>query len=276
MAKSKKKQHGNKKSSKKEQQKQLRNIIGQANGQTDPLNSIPNTFCDDDNVNKNANNDNNSKQNNHVATIRHFASASLPPNILHQCLELFKTNMGDMYRESKWGLDVDEKLKELQHHDARFLVVVLSSTLTDNDSVTQHATATSIMSTMRTEESNNEVADDTTKSESVLGFAHFRYEPDDDDHPKLPITYLYELQINPSYQRKHGLGKRLMTIVELLSLKLQMKKVMLTVFHSNEAAMGFYTKRMRYAVDECSPSNFEGEENEGCDYEILSKALGGA
>lgn len=62
-----------------------------------------------------------------------------------------------------------------------------------------------------------------------------------------------------------------MTITELVSIKLRMKKVMLTVFHANEGAMKFYL-RNKYAIDECSPSNFEG--NEDCDYEILSKPIG--
>ena len=130
-----------------------------------------------------------------------------------------------------------------------------------------------------------EVADDTdgatatltTADNKVLGFTHFRYEPNDDDEsstPTQPITYLYELQIHPTLQ-KLGMGKRLMTIVELLSFKCHMEKVMLTVFKMNDRAMGFYLNKMKYGVDECSPSNYEGCED--CDYEILSKSLvGGA
>lgn len=64
-----------------------------------------------------------------------------------------------------------------------------------------------------------------------------------------------------------------MNIVELLALSSKMHKVMLTVFKTNKKAMGFYLNKMKYEVDESSPSNFEGEENENCDYEILSKSL---
>ena len=121
------------------------------------------------------------------------------------------------------------------------------------------------------EVNSNNKDDQDINNYKVLGFAHFRYELDDNDTPpQHTITYLYELQILPSTQG-HGLGKKLMTIIELLSIKNQMKKVMLTVFHVNKNAMGFYTKN-KYVVDECSPSNFEG--NEDCDYEILSKCLG--
>ena len=179
------------------------------------------------------------------ARIEHFASP-LPPNLLEQCLNLFEENMGDFYRSSSWGLDMDEKRNELTHDDARFLIV-----MADDDDDT------------------NAVAEESAK---VLGFAHFRYEEDDEEEPTAPVSYLYELQIQ-STQQKSGLGKRIMNIVELLALSSQMQKVMLTVFKSNKRAMGFYLNKMKYEVDESSPSNFEGEENENCDYEILSKCL---
>ena len=263
MTKSKKTQQGKKKSykrvTKKELLKQLNGILAEANALQNPLESIPPAFLSvplsspSPNNNDDGNNESSSSpiQSNNVATIRHYASP-LPPNILKQCLELFNTNMGDMYRQSQWGLDMDDKLKELQDGDARFLVV-LSSSSSESES-----------------NENNNVGSDNTKEEkesqnetpinheqcTVLGFAHFRYYPDDEDHPKHPITYLYELQIHPTHQ-KLGLGKQLMNMIELLSFKLKMNKVMLTVFLSNKAAMIFY-KRKRYDVDECSPSNFEG------------------
>ena len=176
--------------------------------------------------------------------IGHFTSP-LPPPLLEQCLNLFEENMGEFYRSSSWGLDMNEKRKELTHDDARFLLVIM-----DDD------------------ESDAAVEE----SPKVLGFAHFRYEEDDEDDPTAPVSYLYELQIQ-STQQKAGLGKRLMNIVELLALSSKMHKVMLTVFKTNKKAMGFYLNKMKYEVDESSPSNFEGEENENCDYEILSKSL---
>lgn len=185
------------------------------------------------------------------ARIDHFASP-LSPGILDQCLKLFEENMGDLYRSSNWGLDLDEKRKELTHDDARFLIVFA------DDEELDAATIDGISPTIP----------------SVLGFAHFRYEEDDEDDPTAPVSYIYELQIQ-SKQQKVGLGKRLMNIVEMLALKSRMQKVMLTVFKANSNAMRFYLNKMKYEVDECSPSNFEGEENESCDYEILSKSLVG-
>lgn len=183
------------------------------------------------------------------ARIEHFSSP-LKSCLIEQCLELFEENMGDFYRASSWGLDMEEKRKELTHDGARFLIV-----LEDDD-----------------DERDTESSDDKRTNPRVLGFAHFRYEEDDEDDPTAPVLYLYELQIQ-STQQKAGMGKRLMNIMELLAMKSKMHKVMLTVFKENVKAIGFYLNKMKYEVDECSPSNFEGEENEHCDYEILSKSL---
>jgi hypothetical protein len=55
-----------------------------------------------------------------------------------------------------------------------------------------------------------------------------------------------------------------------------MYKIILTVFKCNRGAMKFYLEKLKgYEIDECSPSNFEGVENENAEYEILSKCLGG-
>lgn len=180
------------------------------------------------------------------ARIEHFVSP-LSLSLLEQCLNLFEGNMEDMYKSSSWGFDMEEKRNEFTHDDARFLII-----LADRGS--------------------KETPSDSDTSQRVLGFAHYRYEEDDEDDPTVPVSYLYELQIQSTHQ-KAGLGKRLMTLVELLALKSKMHKVMLTVFKTNAKAMSFYLNKMKYKVDECSPSNFEGEENENCDYEILSKSL---
>ena len=148
MAKSKKKQQGKKsfKRSEGDLQKQLQNnILAEANSQMDPLRNLPSAFLSislspprselvaDDGQN-NSNNDT-STQNN-AAIIQHFSSP-LPPNILKQYLGLFQMNMGDMYRQSSWGLDVEEKLKELQHVDAIFLVVLSSESCAETALATE-------------------------------------------------------------------------------------------------------------------------------------------
>ena len=163
---------------------------------------------------------------------------------------------------------MDDKRKELMHADARFLMV-----LSDN-----HETVTNGDGDDNNDSSSAGKDDDCQVQ--VLGFLHYRHEFHNDDPDIGPaITYLYELQISPTLQNC-GLGKRLMTTLELLSLHCHMHKIVLTVFKTNLGAMNFYLKKMKgWGVDESSPSNYGGyENNEGCDYEILSKALiiGGA
>lgn len=251
--------------------KQLKRILADANAQSDPLAALPSAFLSVDLNNNNAaaaeNNDTSPTKN---ATI-HYYKSPLPSSILNQCLDLFEANMGEMYKKSEWGLNMEEKRKELEHEDARFLIIILDKQRADDS--WQTSPSSNDAAAVATENNNSTLS----KEKQVIGFAHFRYEQDDEDDdspPNNPITYLYELQISPSHT-SNGLGQTLMTIIELLSYKFQMTKVILTVFKCNTGAMNFYLKKLRgYEVDECSPSNFEGEENENVEYEILSKRIG--
>lgn len=272
--------------------KQLKRILADANAHSDPLAALPSAFLS---VNLNNNNnvaaaaDNNNdtaaattahatKNNNH-ATI-HYYKSPLPSSLLNQCLDLFETNMGGMYKKSEWGLNMEEKKKELQHDDARFLIILLDE---HKDTTTPHGRQTpsspnnDIAAASIAATSDNSENISTSPKQEVIGFAHFRYEQDEDSSSlknNNPITYLYELQISPS-QTSNGLGQKLMTIIELLSYKFRMTKVILTVFKCNTGAMKFYLQKLKgYEVDESSPSNFEGEENESVEYEILSKRIG--
>ena len=240
-----------------------------------------------------------SVQNNDSIEFRHYTSQFLPKEILHQCLQLFEMNMSDMYSDSHWGLDMHEKEAEMRHASARFLVALSpsSSVPSSTDTIAgdcdassaaavgarNNALPTMTIPTAPPPTTSPKVAptistndtSDTCNSNAivVLGFIHYRYEGDDDIQPSLPITYLYEIQIHQSHQ-KFGLGSRLLSLVEDISRRLHMKKVMLTVFLANANAMAFYDRR-GYAIDKCSPSNFTstGEEINDCDYEILSKVL---
>ncbi|KAF6023721.1 NAA40 [Bugula neritina] len=99
-----------------------------------------------------------------------------------------------------------------------------------------------------------------------VAFCHFRFDMDFD----LAVLYCYEIQLEEKVQRK-GLGRFLMQLMELMAFKTQMRKVVLTVFHDNKAAMSFYKSRLNYGVDETSPSAVEAEWE--VNYEILSKTI---
>ena len=45
-----------------------------------------------------------------------------------ECVRLFLDNMKEEYERSSWGLDMDEKLREFRHEDARFLILRDSKT----------------------------------------------------------------------------------------------------------------------------------------------------
>jgi GNAT superfamily N-acetyltransferase len=168
-------------------------------------------------------------------TIR-FHSSPLPEKLLTKCLDLFERNMGDMYQTSDWGLNMLEKREELAHKNARFL------TCSHSDS----------------------------SSNDLVAFAHFRFDVNDDDDPTEEVLYVYELQVDASVRRA-GLGRHFMSILELVARRARMKKAMLTVFKSNKAAIQFYTVKMKYKVDEISPSMYDCGQD--ADYEILSKRV---
>lgn len=150
---------------------------------------------------------------------------------LPELMKLFEENMAEQYRKSSWGLNLEEKQAELSHAKARFLVLL-------------------------------------DAEEELAGFCHYRLDYDDEDAPADVVVYVYELQIRERYRRQ-GLGKKLMAIVEQMALKLELPKVMLTVFRINQAAIHFY-QGLDYVVDESSPS----QHGEKADYEILSKKIG--
>lgn len=162
----------------------------------------------------------------------------LPPNLLQDAMNMFEENMEALYRNSSWGLNLDEKRDELSHKNARFLLVY-----------------------------NNHVADDEESSE-LVGYCHFRFENDDEDDPTEIVVYVYELQVSSKYQHC-GIGQRLMERTHEIARKAGLKKLMLTVFNANNAAQKFY-KKLGYAIDNTSPiSTIEHQS----DYEIMSIVL---
>jgi ribosomal protein S18 acetylase RimI-like enzyme len=164
-----------------------------------------------------------------------LSSAYLSDDLLKQCLDLFERNMGDLYRNSSWGLDMVKKAEELQHRKARFLLAFAS---------------------------------DENNDKELASFAHFRFDYDDDEEPTCTVLYVYEIHVESNYRRK-GLGRRVMAILESVARQAEMQKVILTVFKKNESAMNFYIDSLGYRIDEYSPSKF----GEPADYEILSKSV---
>lgn len=149
-------------------------------------------------------------------SVKFAPSGALSDQRFRDCLGLFERNMGAFYRNSSWGLDMDEKALELKHEKARFLLL--------------------------------------TDDENLAGFVHFRFSYDDEEYPSCAVLYVHEIQIDET-SRRQGLGKKLMDITETIASKAEMTKVVLTVFKANKAAMNFY-QDLEYSIDESSPSKF--------------------
>jgi len=96
-----------------------------------------------------------------------------------------------------------------------------------------------------------------------VAFCHFRFDMDFDDD----VLYVYEVQLEETVRRK-GLGKMMLKMLELMMVKAEMVKIMLTCFKHNQAASSFFKDCLKYEVDETCPYNTIYEQ---FDYEILSR-----
>jgi N-alpha-acetyltransferase 40 len=191
--------------------------------------------------------DDESNDNHHQhVSIEYFTSADIGSSdvaVWKELMDLFEENMGDLYRQSSWGLDLDEKSREFQHRKARFLIV-------------------------RQKQDQQDESATTAASSSLVAYCHYRFCLDDDEQPTCAVLYVYELQV-ASNQRRQGWGRRLMQLVEDLAQAADMPKVTLTVFLKNKQALRFYQETLHYEIDPTSPSMY----NERTDYEILSKTV---
>lgn len=151
--------------------------------------------------------------------LKYFAGPSAPVDIL---LDLFERNMGDLYRKSSWGLDLQQKADDLAHRRARHLILY-------------------------------------DEKDNVAAFCHYQFDYDDEENPERVVFYVYELQIEENYQRM-GLGTKLMKCMEYLAQSADLDSVLLTVFFENVAAMAFY-QNLGYEVDVSSPSKFNQRED---------------
>lgn len=142
----------------------------------------------------------------------------------------------------------------MEHEDARYLIAY------------DTMPSSSIQSENQTSNDNNNNNNTTTSSAMTpVAFVHIRFE---EEHGQ-PICYLYEIQISSSHQGK-GLGKYLMQLVELITRKGGLTRIMLTVFHENTSAIILYNK-LGYVRDNDSPGVVDPTGDHG--YEILTKIM---
>jgi N-alpha-acetyltransferase 40 len=181
------------------------------------------------------------------------SAQDLSSELVDSCLDLFVANMGELYRNSSFGLDLDAKRSELTHRKARYLLVFESSEV----GATHSPSPCFSGSTTR-----------PNASDRLAAFVHFRYCLDDDEAPSCAVLYVYEIQVSAGCSGQ-GLGTVLMNAISGAGQAVGLNKVVLTALKSNPRALRFYKDRLGFAIDETDPSTC----GEAVDYEILSKAI---
>ena len=184
--------------------------------------------------------------------IEHYTAASMPETEHQFCFELLKRNMKQMRLDAvdgagvPWGWKEAEEKATLRGEDARFLLLRPAAAAAPADGA-----PTSVVA---------------PEPAAPTGFVMFKWELEGD----CTVLYVYELQLAPA-ARGNGLGKFVMQLLELMATKHKMQFMMLTVFKINDGAMRFYLDKLKYSVDETSPSRCAVDDESS--YEILSKCL---
>ncbi|KAK6434297.1 hypothetical protein LTR95_009517 [Oleoguttula sp. CCFEE 5521] len=155
-------------------------------------------------------------------------SADLEPSELNACFDLIATTSRADYEPSSFGWHPSRKRSEMIEDDMRYFLVRR-----------QDASPTI--------EKQGKTRIDT----SIEGFLSFQI--CHDSVPLVTVLYIYEIHLSASL-RGLGMGAHLMQLAEDIAAKVQVEKVMLTVFVSNSKALGFYRSR-GYVVDACSPGD---------------------
>jgi GNAT superfamily N-acetyltransferase len=153
--------------------------------------------------------------------------------------DLTKNAMEQVYDDSGYGWDDEDKEKELKEDGARFLIV-------------------------RDEASNEPVA-----------FCHFRFTVQGEVMQQMTGTtclYVWDIQVEEEFQRK-GLGGHLLKVLELIAFQQRMKFVSVPVQVACTSGISFITKVKGYGPDAYLSDVLQfSAEDEG--FQVYSKELG--
>lgn len=201
--------------------------------------------------------------------VQHYSSYDLPRSDLETCLALVKQTSRtdyDVSHDRRWSTPA--KRREMLTEGMRYTLLYISclqtaSSTFHSDSGTSHhqlqvQPKTQTERQMETERQQQKRKQRQTR---LAGFVSYlpTHEPD------LPVLYIYELHLQPQYQR-HGLGKLLLTLVQSIAMNAGIEKIMLSVFRRNQNAWQWYFRR-GFEVDAFSPENENRDEHgdgDGC------------
>lgn len=185
----------------------------------------------------------------------------------------------DVHKGSGWPLGSKAKRRDISDPCSWVLLLRTTAPLAEADATAEDADAEAAAADRPAEEECEWVFVEHPLAESAeapsaaaapepiersLGFVHLQFCIEADR----PVLYVLQLQLLPEVQDK-GLGKFAMQLTEKLARKFGMASLMLTVFKKDERALDFYRDKLRYSVDETSPSRCDRQEES---YEILSKS----
>ncbi|KAK4555148.1 hypothetical protein LTR86_007914 [Recurvomyces mirabilis] len=166
-------------------------------------------------------------------TISLKCASQLLTSEITTCFDLISSTSKTDYENSTFGWHPKRKLKEMREKEMRYLLV-------------RSQAPSSAASTTSPPMTNQDTAARTDPIEAFVSFMATH-----DSEPPVPVFYIYEIHLLP-HLRKIGLGAHLMHIAESVAESMEVRKVMLTCFLSNEQALTFYERR-GYVKDICSP-----------------------
>jgi GNAT superfamily N-acetyltransferase len=143
-------------------------------------------------------------------------AASLTEEEVDWAFELTKATMEERQDSSGYGWDDDDKMRELTEQGARFLLI--------RDSITRE----------------------------LRGYLHFRFTVQGevlDQMSGSPCAYVIDVHLEDALQR-HGLGKHLLVLLELIARRERMTRVSVPVFIGDDITKAWLVKIGRgYGVD---------------------------
>lgn len=159
--------------------------------------------------------------------------------------DVVKCNMEDIYDTSGYGWDDEDKMKELTEGGARFLLV----------------------------------REKPEPGEGCLGplvaFVHFRFSVQGevmDEMEGETVLYIWDIHVDDAYQRK-GLGRHLLTVLELIARREQMKMIALPVQFSDERTLTWINSKCKGYTPDTSLLSLVGFDAEMEGFEVYRKIL---
>ncbi|RMZ82867.1 hypothetical protein DV737_g1891, partial [Chaetothyriales sp. CBS 132003] len=178
-------------------------------------------------------------------SIRYTDGTNISRDELQACLNLVEQTSAEDYANSEVGWSRAKKRKEMVLPDLKYILLLSESQAGVRGYVSDGGQG------------------------GVVGFISFMITYEDGEE----VIYIYEVHLQPPRQGK-GYGRRLMDYVEAIGQSVGVKKAMLTVFRSNQRAVGVY-ERLGYEEDEFSPKPRQMRNGtvKEASYVILSKML---